>query len=341
MSDLIKHMAARFPGPLDTARHLRRSGLKAIFPFYHAVSNQDLPHTKFLYAIRNTARFEADLEYFLRFFDPVSLGEYLEGNKNKRHQKPVMVLSFDDGLIQCHQEIMPVLLRKGIPATFFLNNDYIDNKGLFFRFKISLLLEHFPVVSHAQKEEAAGILHCQVKEIQGVLGNLGYPESQLCDRIAECWNYSFKDYLSTNPVYLSTRHIREMIGQGFEFGSHGFDHPLFSSLSIRDGINHIRQSTEDLQVRFGLDYKYFAFPFTDHGVSDATFEELFSKGIIDAGFGTAGLKEDQWPRYYQRVPMEFRDLDARLILNGELNRRRSRRILRNNRVKRGKTPKQA
>jgi len=160
MSDLIKHMAARFPGPLDTARHLRRSGLKAIFPFYHAVSNQDLPHTKFLYAIRNTARFEADLEYFLRFFDPVSLGEYLEGNKNKRHQKPVMVLSFDDGLIQCHQEIMPVLLRKGIPATFFLNNDYIDNKGLFFRFKISLLLEHFPV--------PAGPFRTQLKNPSGV-----------------------------------------------------------------------------------------------------------------------------------------------------------------------------
>jgi len=341
MSELIKHMAARFPGPLDTAKHLRRSGLKAIFPFYHAVSDQILPHAKYLYSIRNSARFEADLDYLLRYFVPLSMGEYLEEKIHNHPQKPFMVLSFDDGLIQCHQEILPILLRKGIPATFFLNNDFIDNKGLFFRFKASLLLDHLPDTSNAQKEEAARILQCKVKEIQGVLGNLAYPESQLCDGIAECWNYSFKDYLATNPVYMSTRQIREMIGQGFEFGSHGFDHPMFSGLSSRDSINHIRQSTEDLQVRFGLEYKYFAFPFTDHGVHDATIDELFSKGIIDAGFGTAGLKEDQWSRYYQRVPMEFRDLDARLILKGELNRRRSRRILRNNRVKRDKSESQA
>jgi peptidoglycan/xylan/chitin deacetylase (PgdA/CDA1 family) len=321
---------------LNTAKHLRRSGLKAFFPFYHAVSNHALPHTKYLYAIRNTARFEADLEYLLRFFEPLSMGEYLEGKGDKNHHKPWMMMSFDDGLIQCYQEIMPILLRKGIPATFFLNNDFIDNKGLFFRFKISLLLEQLPDTSEAEKVEAAGILQCRVGELEGELRALGYPDDHLCDRIARCWNFGFRDYLTEHPVYLSTRHIREMIGQGFEFGSHGFDHPRFSGLSPRDAINHIRQSTEDLQVRFGLDYRYFAFPFTDHGVHDTTIGELFSSGIIDAGFGTAGLKEDPWPRYFQRVPMEFRDLDARLILKGELNRRLSRRILRNNRVKRGK-----
>jgi peptidoglycan/xylan/chitin deacetylase (PgdA/CDA1 family) len=340
VSDLIKHMAARLPGPLRTAKHIKRTGLDVFFPFYHAVSNQDLPHTKHLYSLRNTAQFQADLDYLLNYFEPVKMGEFLAGEGRRDAQKPSMVLSFDDGLIQCHREVMPILLRKGIPATFFLNNDFIDNRDLFFRYKVSLLLELLPEKSEAEKKQAARILQCPVSEIGRWLLDLSYLERELPDRIAERWNYSFRDYLSANQVYLSSRHIQEMIQMGFEFGSHGFDHPMFSMLPIKESLDHIRQSTEDLQVRFGLDYKYFSFPFTDYGVQDNTIEELFRRGIIDAGFGTAGLKEDSWPGYYQRVPMEWAGLDARKVLRGELNRRRARLMLGNNRVSRGDTNKQ-
>jgi peptidoglycan/xylan/chitin deacetylase (PgdA/CDA1 family) len=121
-----------------------------------------------------------------------------------------------------------------------------------------------------------------------------------------------------------------MMEKGFEFGAHGLDHPLFSLLPAREVLDHIRQSTEDLQTRFGLEYKYFSFPFTDYGVQDEIIDELFRRRIIDAGFGAAGLKEDRWPGYMQRVPMEVAGLDARKILRGELKRRRIRLIRRNN-----------
>jgi peptidoglycan/xylan/chitin deacetylase (PgdA/CDA1 family) len=336
----MKHMAARFPGPLHIEKHLWRSGLRAIFPFYHAISDHILPHTRHLYKLRTTAGFEADLDYLLRYFDPLSMHELLEGTTSSKRQKPCMVLSFDDGLVQCHREIMPMLLSKGIPATFFVNNDFIDNKGLFFRFKASLLLEQLSLTSKAERERAAGILQCRVKDIGRMLGNLGHRERELCDRVAECWNYDFADYLSANPVYLSSSQIREMIGHGFEFGTHGFDHPMFSMLSARESLDHIRQCMEDLQMRFGLEYRYFSFPFTDYGVREETIEELFRRDLIDAGFGTAGLKEDRWPGYHQRVPMEFGDLDAKSILKGELNRRRVRKFLGNNRVSRGNSSNQ-
>ncbi|MCK5067941.1 MAG: polysaccharide deacetylase family protein [Bacteroidales bacterium] len=335
MSDLIKHIAALLPGPINTGKHIHRTGLEEIFPFYHAVSNQLLPHTKHLYSLRNTDQFENDLDYLLEHFEPVKMSEFLEGKLRGNTQRPPMVLSFDDGLIQCHEEIMPVLLKKSIPATFFLNNDFIDNKAMFFRFKVSLLLEILPDKTNAEKKEAAKILQCNEAELRKRLLSISYIEREITDQIAELWSYSFKEYITGNPVYLSSRHIREMKEKGFEFGSHGFDHPLFSMLPAKACIDHIRQSTEDLQIRFGLDYKYFSFPFTDYGVQDDTIEELFRIGIIDAGFGSAGLKEDKWPGYKQRVPMELAGLDARKILRGELNRRRARKIVKKNRVSRG------
>ena len=335
MSDLIKHIAALLPGPVNIGKHISRTGLDVIFPFYHAVSNQLLLHTKHLYSIRNTEQFEDDLDCLVEHFEPVKMSEFIEGKIRRNTQRPPMVLSFDDGLIQCHEEIMPVLLKKSIPAAFFLNNAFIDNKALFFRFKVSLLLELLPDKSVAEKEQVARILQCNVSELGKRLLTVSYIERELTDQVAELWNYSFDEYQSRNPVYLSSYQITEMKEKGFEFGSHGYDHPLYSLLSAHATIDHIRQSTDDLQSRLGLDYKYFSFPFTDYGVQDDTIEELFRSGIIDAGFGAAGLKEDQWPGYFQRVPMELAGLDAKKILRGELNRRRIRKIVGKNRVSRG------
>lgn len=332
-------MAVRLPGPLHPANHLARTGLDGIFPFYHAVTDQALLHTRHLYPLRSKARFEADLEVLLKYFEPVSMADFLSGEVPGNARKIPMVLSFDDGLVQCHQETMPILLKKGLPATFFLNNDFIDNRDLFFRFKVSLLLELLPGKSGTEKTQAATLLQCRVPDLKNRLLGLSYPERDLLDTLAGAWSYSFREYLEKQPVYLSSSQVSDMIREGFEIGSHGFDHPQFSLLSQNETIHHIRWSTEDLQTRFGMSYRYFAFPFTDDGVQDDTIGKLFSGGIIDAGFGTAGLKDDRWPAYRQRVPMEWSGLDARRILRGELNRRRGRLLIKNNLVDRGNPPR--
>ena len=116
-------------------------GQKTIFPFYHVVSNEYLPHLSHLYPYRNESQFEEDLDTMLKVYKPVSIEDYLKGSP-RSGEKPQIVFSFDDGLIECHQYIAPLLKKKGVPAIFFLNNDFIDNRGLFFRYKASLLLEH-------------------------------------------------------------------------------------------------------------------------------------------------------------------------------------------------------
>jgi hypothetical protein len=36
---------------------------------------------------------------------------------------------------------MPILRRKGVPATVFVNSDFVDNQDLFFRFKAALIID--------------------------------------------------------------------------------------------------------------------------------------------------------------------------------------------------------
>lgn len=326
MSDFFKHIATLFPGPLNVKRHIRKSKLDVIFPFYHAVSDRELPHLKHLYPIRTVNQFKQDLDYMLEYFQPVKMSEYLSGHVPVDPNRPPMVLSFDDGLIQCYDDVMPILISKGVPATFFLNNAFIDNMSMFFRFKVSLLLEELRKITPEKKYRAAQLLHCDVKEIRSRLLSVNYVEREITDQVADSWGFSFSDYMTKEPIYLTSIHIKKMLNEGFEFGSHGIDHPLFALLKRKVTIDHIRSSVEGLRKKYGLDHKYFAFPFTDSGVEDGTIEHLFRNHIIDAGFGTAGLKDDKWPKYFQRVPMELLDKDARTTLRGEINRRRMRKL---------------
>ncbi|MEX0985859.1 MAG: polysaccharide deacetylase family protein [Bacteroidales bacterium] len=338
MADFIKYIAALFPGPLNQRKYINRKGPAAVFPFYHAVSQNELSHLKHLYKLRTPEQFEKDLDYMLKFFNPVKMSEFLSGKIPVDPHRIPMVLSFDDGLIQCYEVVMPILISKGVPATFFVNNAFIDNKALFYRFKISLLMERLEEVFEEQRVKAAQILHCEIKDIRKRLDIVNYVEREITDQVADAWNYSFSEYMRKDPVYLSSMHINKMVEEGFEFGSHGIDHPMFSLLKRRTTIDHIKTSMEDLKKRYKLDHKYFAFPFTDSGVQDATIEHLFRANIIDAGFGTAGLKDDKWPNYYQRIPMEQFDRDAKNVLRGEINRRRIRLMLGKNLVDRNAKP---
>ena len=131
---------------------VRLTGQPVIFPFYHVVSDEYLPHIRHLYRYRNVDQFEKDMDELLAIFEPLSLTEYLEEPERKRGRR-CMVLSFDDGLWECHQVIAPVLRKKGIPAVFFLNNQFIDNQGLFYRYKASIIIDR--ILSDCKSREKA------------------------------------------------------------------------------------------------------------------------------------------------------------------------------------------
>ena len=123
-------------GRLISIKSLLKITTPVFQPFYHVVSNQKLPHI-LNYNYRDTTQFEKELDFYLKHFKPVSLEELLV---NKDSGEKIFHLSFDDGLKECSEIIAPILLKKGVPATFFVNPGFIDNQRLFHKYKASLIL---------------------------------------------------------------------------------------------------------------------------------------------------------------------------------------------------------
>lgn len=286
--------------------HLRSliamSGQKTIFPFYHVVSDRYLPHISHLYAFRNPSEFERDLESLIRIFKPVQLEDYLDVTVQGGRQRR-MVLSFDDGLAECHTFIAPLLKKKGIPAIFFLNNRYIDNRALFFRYKASILID---LVSSDRKacNKAADTLVVPENQVVSALKMITGPRKHLLDPLASELGLDFQRYMEMQPVYMSAEQIHDLLEWGFDIGGHGADHEEFSLMEEDEMIRQVRESVEDLQERFGVKTAWFSFPFTSDGVPGSVIRTLLEENVAGALFGTAGLKKTGLRRFIQRIPME-------------------------------------
>jgi peptidoglycan/xylan/chitin deacetylase (PgdA/CDA1 family) len=307
-------------------RYLKKlTGQPFIFPFYHAVSDRNIIHIKHLYSIRNTKEFQRDLDFLLKEYDPVDPKELITNYKTGVvPKKPGFLLTFDDGLSEFYSIIAPILKKKGIPAICFLNSGFIDNKALFFRYKVSILKEKLikSALSPAVKKELAGCLSehkIPYDDRYDFLYSVNYLNRQSLDEMAAILEVDFQDYLDKNKPYLRTDEIEELISQGFLFGAHSIDHPKYSDLPFEQQVFQTEQSIYEITRNFLLDYKLFSFPFTDFGLSKSLFDILFAgdRRIADLSFGCAGLKKDECLYNIQRIPLEVENFSAREIIYGE------------------------
>lgn len=285
-------------------------------PFYHSISDSTLPHLRNLYQVRNVQQFEKDLDFLLRHFKAIDLQQLI---LNKNHlPKNTFWLSFDDGLYECRTIIAPILLQKGVPATFFINSAFVDSNETMFRYKASWLIDEIRQKQLNLPEDKKQELLAKYQFSSDLsplssafLLRISYAQRNFLDDLQNILELDFDAYKKENPIYMSSHDIQWLINQGFSIGSHSIDHPQYKDISLATQITQTKESQLFINEKFNISYRVFAFPFTDDGVKNDFFEWAFANngGAFDFTFGGAGLKrEANFPLHLQRFPMETQQL---------------------------------
>ncbi len=307
---------------------IKISGRQLLIPLYHSVCDYETKHIKNLYINRNTNQFKNDIDYILKYYDPIDvefLVEIVHGREKLK--KNSVLFTFDDGLREVNDIIIPILKQKGIPAAFFVNTDFVDNKDLFYRYKASLLVE---------KIKSNGLTKNQLKEFGSICAKTIQNESEICkcildidynsktklDEIAGIIEYDFKEFLKIEQPYLTLSQLKDLKSQGYHIGAHSIDHPEYYKIPYDGQLRQTTKSIEWVKRNLEQEYNVFAFPFTDFKVSKKFFEKIYSskKPLFDLSFGCAGIKDDYHAYHLQRLPMEVGNKSAKTIITQEYRR---------------------
>lgn len=269
--------------------------------FYHAVSDERLAHIQRLYPPEPVARFEAALRYIQKHFHPVTDAELYAHRINGRPLPARAIhLSFDDGFAECYSVARPLLLKYGIPCTFFITSGWVDNQRMFYRNKVSLCLERLAELPHdavrmvfTSLNNALDIKLVEAKDFKRWIMALGPMDEPVIDMAAKMLGLDIKEYLSRRQPYLSSQQIMDLYEDGFIIGAHTRAHAKLALLAPGQVEAEIVESARFVQQLTGAERVPFSFPYsatdTDRGLLAAIRQRHPFLGLF---YDTMDLRPD-------------------------------------------------
>jgi len=285
----------RFVEPWENQRHQIRSGERRLYVVGH-----HLPVGDFSLALRqgispyqmiSGKRFEEQIKWLLRDFEPVTLQEglrYLEGGP-LRHKSPV-VLTFDDGYRTVYEIAYPILKRHGVPATLFVCTDYVGTDRLFIHdrlfhllwrgHRIGLSLERFLPrgieTSRGQRPQPMTRFLLERLAEAEVLALIG--------RLEEVLSVLPPDYPDLLRV-LTWEELHEMDRGGVTVGAHTKGHRILTRHPADRIQEELSESKRVLERNLGREVAHVAYP---NGAWDPEVVRIAKSAGYQSGITTQG-----------------------------------------------------
>lgn len=270
--------------------------------FYHSVSDERLPHIQPLYPPEPVARFEAALRYIKRHFHPITEAQ-LEAHRLHGTRLPVKALhlSFDDGFTECYTVARPLLLKQGLPCTFFITTDWVGNGVMFYRNKVALCLERLAELEHdaakmifTSLNNALGMRLTNVQEFRTWILSLQPADEPVIDMTAKMLGLDMKDYLQRRQPYMTREQILQLHQDGFIIGAHTRTHTKLSQLSTGQVETEIVESARWIQELTGAERVPFSFPYSGTGTDRAMLAGIRKRHpFLGLFYDTRDLRQDE------------------------------------------------
>ncbi len=240
--------------------------------FYHLVSETAPPHVKHLYPHRSIEDFESDLRFFKERYRLLSYRDLVaELRTGQQGRTPGIFLSFDDGFAECFTNVAPLLLRYEVPCTFFLTTNFIDNRAMYYRNKVSLCIERVLGAGQGERKlllaELNRAFSLSLESEQTFAAWIkGLIDEDRIAEICELLGVDVAGYLTSHRPYLSREQIKTLIGQGFTIGAHSQRHQKLIHLDKAGIEQEIAGSCAIIQDLTGADEVPFSFPNSAFGL---------------------------------------------------------------------------
>ena len=271
---------------------------------YHRVLAQSDP---LLPCEPSAADFEHRMRWVKANFNVLPLGDAVRGLRENRLPRRALCITFDDGYADNYRVALPILLRLGLPATFFVATGFLDGGCMFNDVVIEALraapgpdldlddlgLGRHPLGSNEQRGHA----------IDRILARLRYFEldrrSEVAQEVARRASARVRA-----DLMMTSEEVGLLHAAGMEIGAHTVNHPILAEIPLGRARHEMEASRARLQSITGAPVRLFAYPNgsprRDYRAEHAALaRELGFDAAVSAAWGSARAGDDlyQIPRF--------------------------------------------
>lgn len=236
-----------------------------------------------------------DLEKSIRYlqrkkFNFISLKQaYDILYKSKKRKHRYVVITFDDGYSTI-KDIIPLLEKYCIPATFFINTAYLDGRSVKWPD-----IENFIVFASGQEN-----IHEHLKPDIEKIKKTSNPEKY--NSLRKIIEESYSVLNNKNQIYITKKELFEIENPLFSIGLHGHEHEHHARMPAEWGKQNIYKNYDILRDHPNF-IPFIAFPFGSYTAEEADYWE-------NNGFKT--ISSDGLCNYKNSYPLRRSSLDDKI-----------------------------
>jgi peptidoglycan/xylan/chitin deacetylase (PgdA/CDA1 family) len=210
--------------------------------------------------------FEAQLDHIARHFNTVGIDDILEFLDGKPLPPNPLCLSFDDGYRDNHDIALPMLVRRGLRAVFFIATSYINERRVFWWDRLAYTIKHARNSTIELSYPAriswplAGALPRALRLAKDTFA-LDMP--RFLDELARAAGIDWTPELEAKgsaDLLMNWPMVRKLADAGMDVESHTHTHRLLATLTSADLEEELRRSRDILSSELGRPVRALAYP---------------------------------------------------------------------------------
>jgi peptidoglycan/xylan/chitin deacetylase (PgdA/CDA1 family) len=251
----VLRAAARFAKP------------SAIVLAYHSVVENPDQTANTIRISHSRATFDSQMSALARRFNPVTIEEVrafaAEGRPLPRW---AVAVTFDDGFADNHDEVLPILSRYGIPATFYIMVNAVETgtPPWYVRLNFAFNTTTVPTWKHPENGQTLEIASIDGKKAAlNIAWNIGAARSGMAQ---EHFIREAEESLQVEPLnarsglMMNWDQVRALKKAGHIIGGHTLSHPNVAQVPEAEARSEIRGCKESLDEKMGEPIQHFSYP---------------------------------------------------------------------------------
>ena len=245
--------------------------------------------------------FNMHIQYFKNKFSVVPLSKVPSFTNDvdiKINEKPICVLTFDDGWLDFYKYAYPILLENNIPATVFLPTKYIGTKNRFW----TDIIAGYCINVIKNRDVNSNSSNMVINELNNINGDVNqkiekaisllkdFPEDRIVEIINEISGMPGFDRDRDERVFLNWDEAREMFASKLiTFGSHTDSHRILVHLTNDEIEEELMTSKSRLLSERVANPSFIPFCYPN-----GNLDENIVRKVADAGYHVATTTRNGW-----------------------------------------------